>query len=105
MTLASTPLLLSSGCSSTATRESTGEYVDDTAVTAKVKAELIKDPVVKARQVDVSTFKGTVQLSGFVDTEEQKARAADVARTINGVQDVRNNLVVKTSTAPASTTP
>lgn len=105
LTLASTPLLLSSGCSSTSTRESTGEYVDDTAVTAKVKAELIKDPVVKARQVDVSTFKGTVQLSGFVDTEEQKSRAADVARTINGVHDVRNNLVVKAETAPASTSP
>lgn len=104
-TFASAPLLLSSGCSSTSTRESTGEYVDDTAVTAKVKAELIKDPVVKARQVDVSTFKGTVQLSGFVDTNEQKSRAADVARTVSGVRDVRNNLVVKTDAAPASTTP
>lgn len=100
MTLASTPLLLSSGCSGTATRESTGEYVDDTGITAKVKAALIKDPVVKARQVDVTTFKGTVQLSGFVDTEEQKSRAAEVTRTINGVTDVRNNIVVKTTTNP-----
>ena len=103
--LAALPVLLSTGCSSTPTRESTGEYVDDTAVTAKVKTELIRDPVVKARQVDVSTFKGVVQLSGFVDTEEQKSRAAELTRTISGVQDVRNNLVVKATAAPASTTP
>jgi len=98
--LASTPLLLSSGCSSTPTRESTGEYVDDTAVTTKVKAELIKDPVVKARQVDVTTFKGTVQLSGFVDTEEQKSRAAEITRGIPGVREVKNNIAVKTTTTP-----
>ncbi len=105
LTLASLPVLLTSGCSSTPTRESTGEFVDDTAVTAKVKTELIRDPVVKARQVDVSTFKGVVQLSGFVDTEEQKARAAELTRTISGVLDVHNNLVVKTDVAPASTMP
>jgi hyperosmotically inducible periplasmic protein len=93
--LSATPLILSSGCSGTSTRESTGEYVDDTSVTAKVKAALVKDPVVKARQVDVTTFKGTVQLSGFVDTDEQKSRAGEVARGIAGVQDVKNNIVVK----------
>lgn len=100
VSLASTPLLLSSGCSSTPTRESTGEYVDDTALTTKVKAALIKDPVVKARQVDVTTFKGTVQLSGFVDTAEQKSRAADVARSVQGVRDVTNNISIKTDTTP-----
>ncbi len=97
LSLATTPLLLSSGCAGTTTRESTGEYVDDTALTAKVKAELIRDPVVKARQVDVTTFKGTVQLSGFVDTEEQKARAAELARAVTGVETVKNNIVIKKS--------
>lgn len=100
VSLSATPLLLSSGCSGTTTRESTGEYVDDTAVTAKVKAELIRDPVVKARQVDVTTFKGTVQLSGFVDTDEQKARAGELTRGITGVEDVKNNIVVKAATTP-----
>ncbi|HEU5079551.1 MAG TPA: BON domain-containing protein [Opitutaceae bacterium] len=98
--LSSTPLLLTSGCAGNSTKESTGEYVDDTAVTAKVKTELIRDPVVKARQVDVTTFKGTVQLSGFVDTPEQKERAAELARGVQGVQDVKNNIVVKASTTP-----
>lgn len=100
VSMSSTPLLLSSGCSSTPTRESTGEYVDDSSVTTKVKAELIKDPVVKARQVDVTTFKGTVQLSGFVDTDEQKSRAAEIARGIPGVHEVKNNITVKTATTP-----
>jgi hyperosmotically inducible periplasmic protein len=96
--LLAAPLISFSGCSSTGTRQSTGEFVDDTAITAKVKTELIRDPVVKARQVEVETFKGTVQLSGFVDTEEQRLRAAEVARTISGVHDVRNNITVKAET-------
>jgi hyperosmotically inducible periplasmic protein len=95
--LLAAPLLITSGCAGTATRQSTGEFVDDSAITAKVKTELIKDPVVKARQVEVETFKGTVQLSGFVDTDEQKARAAEIARTITGVTEVRNNISVKTT--------
>lgn len=98
--LATAPLVLSSGCAATATRQSTGEYVDDTAITAKVKTELIRDPVVKARQVDVTTFKGTVQLSGFVDSEEAKTRAAQIARSVNGVHDVQNNISVKAATTP-----
>lgn len=84
-----------SGCSSTSTRESTGEYIDSSALTAKVKSALVKDEVVKARDVQVETFRGTVQLSGFVDTEAQKERATAVARSVAGVQDVKNNLIVK----------
>jgi len=95
--LIAAPLVLTSGCAGTATRQSTGEFVDDSALTAKVKTELIKDPVVKARQVEVETFKGTVQLSGFVDTEEQKSRAAEIARGITGVNEVKNNISVKTT--------
>lgn len=84
------------GCAGTATRESTGEYIDDAAVTTKVKAALVKDPLVKALDVQVETFKGTVQLSGFVDTAEQKAQAERVAASVTGVQSVRNNIALKT---------
>lgn len=93
---ASASLLFMSGCAGTPTRESTGEYVDDSAITTKVKAELVRDPVVKALQVDVTTFKGVVQLSGFVDNANQKAQAEADAKTVNGVKDVKNNIVVKT---------
>lgn len=86
------------GCAATSTRQSTGEYVDDAAVTAKVKTALIRDEVVKARQVEVETFKGTVQLSGFVDTAEHRERAAQIARNVDGVTEVVNNIMVK---APA----
>lgn len=84
------------GCSSTSTRESTGEYIDSSALTAKVKSALIKDETVRARDVEVETFRGTVQLSGFVDTEAQKERATAIARSVQGVRDVKNNLIVKT---------
>lgn len=86
---------LSSGCAGTATRESTGEYIDDASTTTKVKAAYVKDPLVKALAVNVDTFKGTVQLSGFVDTAEQKARAEQIAAAIPGVQAVTNNITVK----------
>ncbi|MEO6001873.1 MAG: BON domain-containing protein [Opitutus sp.] len=86
---------LPTGCAGTATRQSTGEYVDDATITAKVKAAFVKDEVVKAMQVDVTTFKGNVQLSGFVDTAEQKARAAQVAAGVEGVTNVTNNISVK----------
>ena len=66
---------ITAGCAGTATRESTGEYIDDATTTTKVKAAFVKDPVVSAMAVSVDTFKGTVQLSGFVDTPEQKTRA------------------------------
>jgi hyperosmotically inducible protein len=84
-----------SGCAGSATRQSTGEYVDDASITAKVKAAFVKDETVKAMQVDVTTFKGNVQLSGFVDTAEQKARAGQVAATIEGVTNVTNNISIK----------
>ena len=89
---------LTSGCAGTATRESTGEYIDDATTTTKVKAAFVKDPVVSAMDVKVDTFKGTVQLSGFVDTAEQKTRAEQVAAGVNGVAAVKNNITVKTAT-------
>ncbi|MCR6655687.1 MAG: BON domain-containing protein [Opitutus sp.] len=82
-------------CAGGPNRQSTGEYVDDAAITAKVKTELIRDEVVKAREVNVETFKGVVQLSGFVDTEEQRTRAAQIAAGVNGVTEVKNNITLK----------
>src|SRR5262245_34055488 len=83
------------GCASTSTKESTGEYIDDSTITAKVKASLVKDPLVKAGQVSVETFKGVVQLSGFVDTRDQADRAVELARAVRGVTDVKNSIIVK----------
>jgi hyperosmotically inducible protein len=82
-------------CAGTRTKESTGEFVDDSAITTKVKAALAADPVTKAREIGVSTFKGVVQLSGFVSTAEEKNKAAEVARSVKGVTDVKNNITVK----------
>jgi osmotically-inducible protein OsmY len=100
LALGSSIATLSSGCAGTATRESTGEYIDDAATTTKVKAAFVKDPLVKALQVNVDTFKGTVQLSGFVDTAEQKARAEQIAAGVNGVTAVKNNISLKTIATP-----
>src|SRR5258706_9163774 len=83
------------GCASTTTRESTGEYVDNSAITTKVKAALAKDPVVSAMRVYVDTFKGVVQLSGFVNSETERNKADEIARSVPGVKDVKNNLIVK----------
>jgi hyperosmotically inducible protein len=79
----------------TTARESTGEYVDDTAITAKVKAAFVKDDIVRARDIKVATFHGTVQISGFANTLEEKTRAGTIARGIAGVRAVQNNITVK----------
>lgn len=83
------------GCAGSATQESTGEYIDDTWITTKVKASLVDDPDVKAREVNVETFKGVVQLSGFVESQEAMARAVEIAAGIEGVTSVRNNMTIK----------
>lgn len=89
------------GCASTAGQQSAGagqqsagEVVDDGVVTAKVKAKLTDDPVTKAYQINVETFKGTVQLSGSVDSAEARSRATQLARDVGGVKDVKNSLQV-----------
>ncbi len=74
---------------------SAGEVVDDGVITARVKAALIDNPTTKARQINVDTRNGVVQLQGFVDTSEEKMQAAQVARSVSGVQSVRNDLEVK----------
>ncbi len=90
-------VVLPSGCASTSTRESTGEYIDDSAITTKVKTAFVRDPLVKAMQIRVTTYKGVVQLSGFADTPTEKARAAEVAEAVRGVRSVVNNITVKSS--------
>ena len=85
-----------SGCAATATRQSTGEFVDDTTITAKVKADFIRDDTVKAHDISVTTFKGVVQLSGFVDNAVQKSRAEQIAAAVSGVKSVQNNISIKT---------
>jgi hyperosmotically inducible protein len=83
------------GCASTRTSDSTGEYVDDTVITAKVKSALLGDEAVKSFAVSVETVKQVVQLSGFVNTADQKSAAGKDAWAVPGVKDVRNNLIVK----------
>jgi osmotically-inducible protein OsmY len=82
-------------CAPTAKHEGTGEYVDDSVITTKVKAAFAQDEQVKATQVKVETFKGTVQLSGFVDSRAEAERAAQLARQVNGVKAVKDDTVVK----------
>ena len=83
------------GCAGSRTRESTGQYVDDSTITTKVKTALLADKDVSGRQVEVETFKGVVQLSGFVDSSIQKQKAEQIARRTQGVKEVKNNLIVK----------
>lgn len=97
--LGSAGVAFTAGCSSTATNRSTGAYIDDTAITAKVKTAFIEDDLVKALDVKVDTYNGTVQLSGFVETAAQRTRAESIARGINGVGNVTNNIQL---TPPAS---
>ena len=82
-------------CSSTPSQQSTGQAIDDGVVTAKVKAKLIEDPVTKAHQINVDTFKGTVQLSGFVETDEARTRALQLARDVDGVKKVKDAMEVR----------
>jgi hyperosmotically inducible periplasmic protein len=87
------------GCAAQGTHSSTGEYLDDSVITTKVKTALLNDSVTPGSSITVNTVKGTVQLSGFVDTAEQKSRAHDVAAAIAGVRSVQNNIIVKSSNA------
>ncbi len=83
------------GCAGSATKESTGEYVTDTWITTKVKAVLADDPLVKAREVNVETFKGDVQLSGFVSSYGAMDQAVRLTRDIKGVASVKNDMRIK----------
>lgn len=82
-------------CTPTDKRASAGEYIDDTMITGKVKAALVADPELKATEINVETFKGTVQLSGFVAAPEHIPKAVQLTRNIEGVKDVKNAMAVK----------
>lgn len=83
------------GCAGSQTRESTGDVLDDSTITTKVKTALLGAPNVKGTQISVETFKGTVQLSGFADTAEAKRSAEDLAKKVNGVKSVKNDIIIR----------
>jgi osmotically-inducible protein OsmY len=83
------------GCAGSKRYESTGEYIDDSVLTTKVKASILGDSKLKVLQIDVETFKGIVQLSGFVDSQTAAERAVELARKVKGVKQVNNSLIVK----------
>jgi len=83
------------GCASTRTSESTGEYIDDSVITTKVKSLLAGDDFLKSFQIGVETFQGTVQLSGFVNSQKAVDKAAEITRSVKGVKSIKNNLIVK----------
>ena len=93
--LATSLLVSLAACAPTPTREGTGEYIDDSVITGKVKAAFAADPTVKATQVQGETFKGTVQLSGFVDSRESAQKAVEIARGVKGVKSVKNDTVIR----------
>jgi len=89
-------LMLSlAACASTSNQSSTGEYIDDTVITTKVKAEILNDPELKVLEISVETFKGTVQLSGFVGSQAHINRAIQITRGVEGVVSVKNDMRLK----------
>jgi len=88
-------LASAAGCASSQKQEGTGQYIDDSVITAKVKAAFVEDPVTKATEINVETFKGVVQLSGFVSSVAAADRAVSLARGISGVVSVRNDMRLK----------
>ena len=83
------------GCASTAKQESTGQYVDDSVITTKVKAAVFHEPSLKSAEINVETYKGEVQLSGFVSSEADINKAVEIARSVKGVTSVKNDMRVK----------
>jgi hyperosmotically inducible protein len=87
--------VVASGCAGTATTKSTGDVIDDATIATKVKAKLVEDPIVKAMNIQVETFKGTVQLSGFASSQAEADRAVQLARDTSGVRSVKNDIRLK----------
>jgi len=88
-------MLFAAGCAATSTRESTGEYIDDATITTKVKTAIFEDASLKVAQINVETYKSVVQLSGFVNSSADIARAGSVARSVRGVASVKNDIRLK----------
>lgn len=83
------------GCASSPTKEATGEYIDDTVITSKVKAAILKEPTLNVAEINVETFKGVVQLSGFVNSKEDTRKAVQLAQAVGGVKSVKDDMRVK----------
>ena len=83
------------GCASTRTQESTGQYIDDSTITTKVKAAVFNEPSLKSAQINIETFKGQVQLSGFVGSQAEINKTVEVARAVGGVTAVKNDMRIK----------
>ena len=88
-------ITLSLGCAATQKHESTGQYIDDSVITTKVKAAILDEPSLKVFQINVETYQGVVQLSGFVDSAQSVKKAGEVAGSVEGVKEVKNDLIVK----------
>lgn len=88
-------IVLNTGCAASGTKQSTGEYIDDTAITTKVKSAFATDDTVRATSIHVDTRNGIVQLSGYANTAMEKTRAEQIACSTNGVKDVVNNITLK----------
>jgi osmotically-inducible protein OsmY len=93
--LAALAMATTLGCAATRTHESTGEYVDDSAITTKVKTAILEEKTLKSAEINVETFKGTVQLSGFVRSQANIDTAVVVAKNVHGVKSVKNEMQVK----------
>ena len=83
------------GCASTATQEGTGEYIDNSVITAKVKTAIFDEPTLKSFEINVETFKGAVQLSGFVNSQADIDKAVEIVRQVKGVKSVKNDMQLK----------
>jgi osmotically-inducible protein OsmY len=83
------------GCSTTQSHESSGQYVDDSVITSKVKAAIVDDMALKGFEINIKTYQGVVQLSGFVDSADKVSKAGELARGVTGVTEVKNDLIVK----------
>lgn len=88
-------LATAAGCASTDKTESAGEYIDDSVITTKVKTAILNEPTLKTAEISVETYKGAVQLSGFVSSQANISKAADLARTVQGVKTVKNDMRLK----------
>ena len=90
--------IVSTGCSVARNQQTVGAYVDDAGITTAVKTRMAEDKTVSAMRVNVETLNGVVQLSGFAANEAEKSRAAEIARSVPDVKDVRNNIIIRTPT-------
>ena len=96
-TILAITLLTLVGCASSAKHEGTGQYIDDSVITSKVKYAVMSEETLKSAEINVETYKGVVQLSGFVSSEKEITKATEVATGVKGVKSVKNDIHLKVS--------